>query len=772
MKPILFNTVLFLLCALSSCSKIDKVEVKEVNVIPLLNKIQKEEGSFVFNEDTEFVVVKPEEKEIAAILIDKFQTVAGFNLKAVEKIPNSNYILFKESGELEGEAYKINITESNIEIMAGAYNGFLYGVQTLRQLLPVEIESDKKVVGVKWHLPAMKIEDSPRFKWRGLMLDVSRHFFKKEYVKKVIEGLSLHKMNVLHLHLVDDQGWRMEIEKYPKLTEVGAWRVDQEKLHWNTRREVSPSEKGTYGGYFTKDDLREIVAYAKKYGIEVIPEIEMPAHVSSAVASYPYLACGGKPIGVPSGGGKLFTDIYCAGKESTFVFLEEVLKEVMEVFPSKYIHIGGDEAVKTNWKRCEYCVKRMKDEELENAEELQSYFIKRIEKFLNDNGKKLIGWDEILEGGLAPDATVMSWRGVKGGIEAAKHGHDVVMTPGTHCYFDHYQGPQNEEPPAFGGYTPLSKVYEFDPVVDTMTEDEAAHVLGGQANLWSEFITTTSHSEYMIYPRLAALSETLWSAKNSKKWDDFSKRLQDMFIRYDFLDINYSKSSYIITPKMQAKLEDKTVKLSLQNEYSESDIRFILNNDSNEDWKKYESPISINNTTAIKASLFKENKQIGKVFVDTIQFHKAVNAKIIYKTLYSDSYKGSGSHSLVNILRGTKNFHDGKWQAWLDKDMDVVVDLKEVNEVSEVTVGSVENQGPDIYFPTKIDVLISVDGKEYKKVGSISRPHIPNSEVQLKDFRINFNKQKARYIRIKAQCHQNKMKGRGAWLFIDEILID
>lgn len=773
MKPKVFKIALLLICVLLSCTKENKMEIKEVSVIPLLHKIQQEEGVFVFNKDTKLVVMNPDKKEIAAILSDKFKKTAGFNLEIIEKAPRTNYLLFKESDELKGEAYKLDISKNKIEIIAGTYKGFLYGVQTLRQLLPVEIESDKEVTDVAWYVPAMKIEDSPRFKWRGLMLDVSRHFFKKEYVKKVIEGLSLHKMNVLHLHLVDDQGWRMEIEKYPKLTEVGAWRVNQEELHWNTRNEVNPHEKGTYGGYFTKEDLKEIVGYAKKYGIEVIPEIEMPAHVSSAVASYPYLSCNEKPIGVPSGGGKLFTDIYCAGKESTFRFLEEVLKEVMEVFPSNYIHIGGDEAVKTNWKRCKHCIKRMNDEKLESAEELQSYFIKRIEKFLNDNGKKLIGWDEILEGGLAPDATVMSWRGVKGGVEAVKQGHDVVMTPGTHCYFDHYQGPQNEEPPAFGGYTPLSKVYEFDPVVPSMTEDEAIHVLGGQANLWSEYIPTTSHSEYMIYPRLAALSEALWSSKKLKQWDDFSKRLQQMFIRYDFLNINYAKSSYLITPKMEARLEDKAVELTLQNEYSDSDIRLVLN-DSNADanWKKYKAPITLKNTTTIKASLFKENKQVGNVFIDTIQFHKAVNAQVIYKTLYSDSYKGSGSHSLVDVLRGTKNFHDGKWQAWLDKNMDVIIDLNEINEVSEVIVGSMENQGPDIYFPTKIEVLTSVNGEEYVKAGTITRPYKPNNEVQLKDFKINFNKQKARFIRIKAQCHQNKMEGRGAWLFIDEILID
>ena len=356
------------------------------------------------------------------------------------------------------------------------------------------------------------------------MLDLSRHFFDKEYIKEIIDGLAMHKINVLHLHLVDDQGWRIEIKKYPKLTDIGAWRVDQEDTHWKTREDVNPSEKGTYGGFLSQDELKELVAYAELKNIEIIPEIEMPAHVTSAIAAYPELSCFAKPVGVPSGGLWPITDIYCAGKEATFKFLENVLIEVMDIFPSKYIHIGGDEATKTNWKVCPHCKKRMKNEGLHDVEELQSYFVKRMEKFINSKGKKLIGWDEILEGGLAPDATVMSWRGVKGGVAAAKQGHDVIMTPTSHCYFDHYQGPINDEPLAWGGYTPLSKVYKFDPVVDEMTKEEAKYVLGGQANLWSEYIPTKKQSQYMIYPRLAALSETLWSPKELRNWDDFSSR--------------------------------------------------------------------------------------------------------------------------------------------------------------------------------------------------------------------------------------------------------
>ncbi len=499
----------------------------------------------------------------------------------------------------------------------------------------------------------------------------------------------------------------------------------------------------------------------------------MPAHVSCAIASYPYLSCNEKHIEVPSGGVWPITDIYCAGKESTFEFLENVLLEVMEIFPSKYIHIGGDEATKTNWITCTHCQARIKKEGLKDEEELQSYFIKRMERFINSHGKKLIGWDEILEGGLAPDATVMSWRGVKGGLEAAAQGHDVVMTPGTHCYFDHYQGPQNEEPLAIGGYLPLNKVYKFDPVVESMTEEEAKHVLGGQANLWAEYIPTTSHSEYMIYPRLAALSETVWSPKKLRDWDDFSARILPMFKRYEYLGINYAKSAYLITANTKINMENKSVELQLKNEFPKSDIRYTLNGDKlTKDAEKYLTPIQLTETTTIKASLFKNNQPIGKELIKTIKFHKGVGKQVSYKEIYNDKYKGAGEFGMVNTLRGTKNFHDGQWQAWLDKDMEVTIDLENETKINTVTVGSMENQGPGIYYPTAIEVFVSTDGKVFEKVGETKRDYVKSSNSELKDFQLTFEEKTAKYVKVKAICLNKVPNGGSAWLFIDEILID
>ena len=774
-KYLVLITAILSLIMLASCesSKKKVFTEKDITIIPKPVKMELREGDFEFNEKTKIVISKEDQKEIVVILADKFKNSTGWNLEIGNKAPSSNFIELVIDDSKPKEAYELVVNKSHITITASENAGFLYGIESLLQLLPIEIESKKMITNVDWLIPNISIEDQPRFQWRGLMLDLSRHFFEKEYIKKTIDRLAMHKMNVLHLHLVDDQGWRMEIKKYPKLTEVGAWRQDQEDLAWNARKETKAGEKGTYGGFLSQKDLKEIVAYATIRNVEIVPEIEMPAHVMSAIASYPELSCFGTPIGVPSGGVWPITDIYCAGKESSFEFLENVLLEVMEIFPSKYIHIGGDEATKTNWEKCPDCKKRIKKEGLKDVEELQSYFVKRMEKFINSHGKKLIGWDEILEGGLAPEATVMSWRGVKGGLEAAAQGHDVVMTPGSHCYFDHYQGPQNEEPLAWGGFLPLSKVYQFDPVVDSMTEKEAKHVLGGQANLWSEYILTNEHSEYMIYPRIAALAETVWSPKELRDWNDFSNRISAMFKRYELLGINYAKSAYLVTASAEANLENMSVQLKLQNEFPDSDIRYVLNNANlDERSKKYKSPIELKKTTTVKASLFKNGKPIGKTFVDTIKFHKAVAHKVKYTNLYSDSYKGKGAFNLVNTLRGTKNFHDGQWQGWIDNNMEVVINLSEEKSINQVIVGSMENQGSGIYFPIAIEVLVSSDGKTYKKAGEIKRDFATNPNNKLRDFIIDLQETKAKYVKVKVAKMKQTPNGGGVWLFVDEILIN
>ena len=764
---------IILLVAFSACTKPKIFTESDIHITPKPVSLKLEKGNFKFSKNTQFHVTTTEQKEIANILIDKFKKAAGLNLITNPNTPTENYITFKTNNNLKKEAYELNVTEDYIEIIASGSAGFLYGIETLRQLLPEEIEFSILKGTIEWVIPTLKIKDEPRFPHRGLMLDLSRHFFGKDYILATIDRLSMHKMNVLHLHLVDDQGWRIEIKKYPKLTEVGAWRVDQEEKAWNSREINDPNEKGTYGGFLTQEELKEIVAYAATKNIEVIPEIEMPAHVSSAIAAYPELSCKAEPIAVPSGGVWPITDIYCPGKETTFEFLENVLTEVMDIFPSKYIHIGGDEATKTNWKTCPHCKKRIQSEGLANVEELQSYMVKRMEKFINSKGKNLIGWDEILEGGLAPEATVMSWRGTKGGKEAAEQGHDVIMTPESHCYLNFYQGPQNEEPKAFNAYTPLNKVYEFDPVVEGMTPKEAKHVLGGQANLWSEFITSDELSEYMLFPRLSALAETLWSPKEARDWSDFSTRIPYLFKRFDYLNINYSKSAYLITAKSSVDINTKKVYLTLQNEFPNPDIRYVLGNqDLGKNAIKYTDSIQVDDTTILKASLFKNNQPVGKVFVDTIKFHKAVGSNITFKKPFNSNYTGDGPLSLVNIIRGSKNFHDGQWQAWLVDDMEAIIDLGEEKNIQQVIVGTLESQGSGIYYPTAVKVMISKDGKNYKEVGKTIREFNANPDVELLDFNINFKSTKAKYVKVIANNLKETPEGGNTWLFVDEILVN
>jgi hexosaminidase len=451
----------------------------------------------------------------------------------------SIFLVLNTKGDFPSpEAYRLVVSPKDIKITASGTAGLFYGIQTLRQLLPAAIEySDPSLVPnhQTWTIPAVEINDEPRFAYRGLHLDVARHFFPIRFIKKYIDLLAMHKMNRFHWHLTDDQGWRIQIKKYPKLTQVGAWRDSTLIGHYGT----DAYDNVRYGGFYTQQQIKEVVQYAQERHITVIPEIEMPGHASAALAAYPELGCFDKLYHVQSTWG-VFNDIFCP-KEETFDFLENVLLEVMELFPSRYIHIGGDEAPKTQWEESEIAQKVIKREGLKDEHELQSYFVTRIEKFLNAHGRQIIGWDEILEGGLAPKATVMSWRGEAGGIEAAKMHHEVIMTPGGTNYFDHYQANPKTEPVAIGGFTTVEDVYQYEPIPKELTPNEAHYVLGAQGNLWTEYIHSGEKAEYMAYPRAVALAEVLWTPKESKNWLEFRARLQFHFERLDILGVHYAK---------------------------------------------------------------------------------------------------------------------------------------------------------------------------------------------------------------------------------------
>lgn len=515
------------------------------SIIPAPQQIVFGRGEFVIKATTSIVIDPADEalQRLAADLTSTLNSATGYALQwsARQGDPQSDFILLTRrhaDSSLAAEGYELIVETNGVRIHAPQPAGIFYGLQTLRQLLPPAIERSAPSPRVRWRVPAVRIVDKPRFGWRGLLLDVSRHFHPKPAVLKIIDILALHKMNTLQLHLTDDQGWRIEIKKYPKLTEIGAWRADRSGIHWNDCQPQQKNEKATYGGFYTQDDIREIVAYAQSRYITVVPEIEMPAHAVAALASYPQYSCSGGPFTVVTGGYWPLTDIFCAGNDQTFRFLQDILDEVIELFPGRYIHIGGDEADKANWKTCRRCQARIKAEGLQDEEALQSYFVHRIEKYLNSKGRVLIGWDEILSGGLAPNAVVMSWRGMDGGIAAANAGHDVIMTPTTHCYFDYYQG-RNGEPLAIGGYLPLEKVYALEPVPADIAADKQHHILGAQANLWTEYIPTAEHVQYMLLPRLAALAEVTWSMPSRRNDQDFMNRLPAYFDRLASADVNF-----------------------------------------------------------------------------------------------------------------------------------------------------------------------------------------------------------------------------------------
>ena len=550
---VLFSTILFLSC--SNPYKDHQNEASDYQIIPKPVSLEMSNGQFLVNSKTKVSATSNLENEgnyLAELLSHLSNKAIAF-----ETGSSTGNIQLKIDDTIENEeGYTLSVSYNNIAISGKTAKGVFYGIQTLKQLMPASIET--KTVNLT--IPAVNIKDNPRFVYRGMHLDVGRHLFPVDFIKKYIDLIAMHKMNTFHWHLTEDQGWRIEIKKHPKLTEIGSKRYGTiiGRLH-----KKEGNDETEYGGFYTQQEVKDIVKYAAERHVSIIPEIELPGHASAAIASYPFLSCfpnestvvtnsmgskagkevqaNGRPKIVQETWG-VFDDVFCAGDEKTFQFLEDVLAEVILLFPSEYIHIGGDECPKSNWKRCPKCQKRMKENNLANEHELQSYFIQRMETYLNTKGKKIIGWDEILEGGLAPNATVMSWRGEKGGIEAAKQHHDVIMTPGHTCYFDHYQTENREnEPLAIGGKTTVADVYDYEPNSKELTKEESKYILGAQGNVWTEYMKTSDYVEYMILPRMTALSEVVWSPKESKDWGDFKARLNSMKAHYDAMGLHYAK---------------------------------------------------------------------------------------------------------------------------------------------------------------------------------------------------------------------------------------
>ncbi len=631
--------------------------------------------------------------------------------------------------------------------------------------------------GLEWKVPHCRISDQPRFGWRGMHLDVSRHFFSVDFIKKYIDIIAMHKMNVFHWHLTDDNGWRIEIKKYPGLTDVAAWRVDREDMPWREVTPPEPGEEATYGGFYTQEQVREVVAYAAARHVTVIPEIEMPGHTSEVFAAYPELSCRGKELYVQPGSYWPNVDIFCAGKEETFEFIEGVLEEVISLFPGEYVHIGGDEATKTRWEECKRCQRRIRAEGLSGEEELQSWFIRRVERFLAGKGKKLIGWDEILEGGLAPEATVMSWRGEKGGIDAARMGHEVVMCPTSHCYFDYYQANPDFEPEAIGGFTSLGKVYAYEPVPEVLDEGEQAFVLGAQGNVWTEYIATPEHAEYMAIPRMTALAEVVWSPRDARDWDGFRLRLQDQLKRFDQMDVNYSSGSWAV--EIVPSMEDGAYSIELTSEQFRQPIHYTLDgSDPTMGSEVYRLPIRITGSALVKAALFRDGILMEYPSTKEIVYHLATGKKAELEEQPSRNYFARGAGSLVDGLKGSESFRDGHWLGFEGKDVVALVDLGEMTPVSKVHADFYQNAGAWIFLPGAVTFAL-LDG-DRNVVGESTA--VPEATLEVKGtiiegFEALFGRVDARYVSLRAGAMKeipgwHEGAGNKGWIFLDEIVVE
>lgn len=609
----------FLLAVLLSVFTLANAQKTTLSLIPQPVEIQQANGSFVLVKSAKVVYNKPEGKDMAEKLVQKLNMATGFGLKAVEGNKGSIQLNLNAVNDpkLGSEGYSLSVTSKSVVLAANKPAGLLYGMQTLLQLLPKEIEN-KEVVTAKWSIPAVKIVDYPRFSWRGLMFDVSRHFFSKDDVKKYLDEMVRFKLNTFHWHLTDDEGWRIEIKSLPKLTEVGAWRV-QRHGHFGDREFPKPGEKATEGGFYTHDDIREVVQYAKERNITIVPEIDVPGHSMAAIASYPELSCK-KDANTQVSPGSPFSEWYGNGTfkmkienalnpsdENVYVFLDKVFTEVAALFPGQYIHVGGDECYKGYWAENEGCKQLMKQLGIRHVEDLQGYFMNRVEAILKAKGKKLIGWDEILDGGISPEATVMSWRGVKGGIEAAKLGHDVVMTPTTFAYLDYTQGDRMVDPPIYASLR-LKKSYSFEPVPEGV---DAKYILGGQGNLWTEQVPNLRYAQYMTFPRAWALAEVYWSPKESKNWESFVKRVENQFERSDVAEVNYSKAIY--DPIIQTSMVGDKMMLTMESEVPGIDIYYTLDDAMPDRYtSKYTQPVVIpEGPVTLRVTAYRDGKPIG-----------------------------------------------------------------------------------------------------------------------------------------------------------------
>ena len=754
-RPMIFAFILTV--SLLFCSKLSPAqENQRSGIIPRPAEEIKKEGTFIINPDTKLFFANGR-KVNASFFNQYLKDLSGFLLQTSRKSASHGIsFLIDSASNIPTEGYMLDVSPKNIVIKASDEHGLFYGLQSLTQLI--------KKKGKTIFVDSYHIADAPRFAYRGMHLDVARHLFSVAAIKKWLDLLAFYKINTFHWHLTDDQGWRIEIKKYPLLQSVSAFR--KETLIGHKRTDPHLFDGKRYGGYYTQEEVKDIVAYAADRQITTIPEIEMPGHAQAVLAAYPNLGCTGGPYQTATYWG-VFEDVFCAGNEETFHFLEGVMDEVIPLFPSKYVHIGGDECPKTRWHNCPKCQKRIRDEKLKDEHELQSYFIARMEKYLHTKGKKIIGWDEILEGGLAPDATVMSWRGLEGGIAAAKLQHDVIMTPEKFVYLDYYQSLSKTEPVAAGGYLPLRKIYEYEPMPDELSKSEQRYIKGVQANAWSEYLNSAAQAEYMIFPRIIALAETAWSKPEYKKYPDFLIRLNQN-LRF-LKGINYATSLNEITGESVKNASSFKLSTDLKN----AEIRYTINGtDPTPGSLKYISPVRMEKSGTLKARLFKDGKAAGKLYEQILVKSLATGKKV------SLAQPGQGNYHvdpqiLTNGVQGSPLYNNGEWLGYSGVDFEAVVDLEAVQTISEVGLNTLNYQWQKMHPPKLLTFEVSTDNISFKEV---SRQTVFGKEG------INMARQKlkampARYVKIKASnigIIPDGYYGAGtkAWLMVDEIIIN
>lgn len=715
-----------------------------VSIVPTPAQMMLGEGVFRFTTETSFAVENNAQAEVVRQFTELMKTASGFT-PSIHIGTKKGDIRLSTLKKLKNEAYQLDITPKGITIKASDAKGFFYALQTIRLLLPASIES-KQVVETSWEIPAVTISDEPRFGYRGLMLDVARCFIPKEAVLRIIDCMGMLKVNKLHFHLGDDNGWRLEIKKYPKLTEVGAWRVDRTDVPFSHRRNQKLDEPTPIGGFYTQEDIKEIVAYAEKRQIEVIPEIEMPAHAMASLAAYPELACPvvKEFIGVvPGMGGGYDGVIYCAGKESVFTFLQDVIDEVITMFPSRYIHLGGDEAVKTNWKKCPLCQERMKKEQLMEEEDLQGYFMKRMGNYVRSKGKEIMGWDELTNTTIPEGTIIFGWQQLgQAALKAAEQGHRFVMTPARIMYLIRYQGPQWFEPVTYFGNNTLKNVYDYEPIQPDWKPEYAKLLMGVQASLWTEFCNNSEDAEYLIFPRLAALAEVAWTRPEQKEWGRFLKGMDRYNEHIAEKGIVYARSMYNIQHTVTP--DNGALKVMLECIRPDVEIRYTIDgSEPNAAASLYANSLMVTSGQTIKSATFCEGKQMGQTLVLPIGWNKATAKPIL-------NAKGKAS-VLTNGIRGSLKQSDFEWHSFESNDsISFTIDLQKQEEIQTFTLGCITNYGMSIHKPACIQVAVSDDNRNFKTAAQIvyQPEEIFQNGTYTDDCALQLKGAKARYVRV------------------------